>query len=139
MPFIYHGRLVYSDSDRSFEETDRVIIERVFPNVKWIREIPGIKRAVLLPNRYYYPKERGRTLDKNPEDYFVLSCLEKGLSLDSIGLWLDICIERFQGVNSDGITRRIYADKESVLRFDRRKVIYYFKGIARGKITVDER
>jgi len=119
------------EPEKSFDEIDKIILGSVLPNVEtWI----GL--YTLLPNSYF--GERGPTRKHDPRKYFVLSCLEAGLSYVEVGLWLDTCLEKYVVQNSDGKTRYINSEQERSTRFDHRKPVYYFDGIARRYLRISE-
>jgi hypothetical protein len=142
MPFKHVKK---TEPQKDFEEIDKIICSEVIPNlipytIDYLpsTEDPKFKIYVLLPNAKpsLFPQEKGPMKNQDHNKYFGLKSLDAGLSYSELGLWLDICLDKYTTEHVDGITRYIYADKESICRFDERKPIYYHQGIARNYLSV---
>ncbi len=120
MPFLYHKTEI-KGATRDFETLNEIITQEIVPAVNWK---PWL---VILPNGCpsLYLNETGSVLSHNPKEYFALACMRKGLHLADVGLWLDVVLDRHE---------HVYAENESILRFDRRKPIYFFGGTGRRNL-----
>ena len=133
MPFFYRDKEVKSAGE--FGKIDERIVSSVLPFMDWM--YPPLDGSVgghiaILPNTCpRYGKE-----PSSPEKYLALSCKKSGLNYEEIGLWLDVCLKRFNVTSCDGRTRQITAEKETNFRFDRRKYIYISGGICRKYLVV---
>jgi len=130
MPIIYRGREIPSSSD--FVGIDKAVLDEVFPDLRWRDYGRDGKSIVILPNfrKQLIRKDAGPLYEHNPQDYFALMCVEKGLSLGDAGFWIDESVKVFQRDLSTGQKLIVKADGSSILRFDRRKPYYYIQGHA---------
>lgn len=133
MPF--RGRIKLGDLNKTFEEIDRVVISKVYPNLIWI-PYSGGRQIYILPNYLKMPSHQGPTKEKNPRKFFALECLDNGLSYAETELWLDTCFDKFIVKHTDGVTREITAHNERIFRLDRRKPIYYFDNVPKSGLGI---
>jgi len=129
MPFRNHEQ----KPNKTFSEIDRLIIQRVFPTLKFNNYGSGSVTKI-YPNSRITSISKGGTTD--PAEYLVLQSLKEGLNLEEIGFWLDSCLDVQQIRNSDGVTRRFRPSNDPMTWFDRRKLIYYYQGIPQGSLIV---
>ena len=134
MPF---GNVKKEEPKRSFEAIDEIVCG-VFPNLDWRNYGTTSKYIYLLPciKSIYEPDHKDPTLSKDPREFMVVGCLEKGLSFAETGLWLDYCLGEHIVVNSDGLKRQITAESSRGNGFDQRKPNYSFEGTYRNMIVV---
>ena len=141
MPFKYlrnSGKI-----EKDFELCDRLIftdvLPKMHPHLRLERENQIQTQYLILPNGRpsLYPSQAGALRSHNPKDYFVLMALSEGLSFAEIELWLDTCSSS-NVVHFDKKKRSISTGKASLLRFDRRKPIYYFNGVGRQFLWIVE-
>lgn len=123
MPFIYHGKKI--EGTGRLEVISRKTISEVLSSILWEREGSRMRKTIILPNGYYYQNERGKMAAKDPRKYIALAFMARGIPLGGVGLWFDSVIEQGSLIESTGLGVGVHASPESLLRFDRRKPIYY--------------
>lgn len=142
MPFLFYREVIkgiQSSSKvlhpRNIQLIDRIVVERVFPQIEWVASGGNIARSTtqhfaILPNGLPLLFGEGSTSYHHadvlePRKYFALLCMEQGLALGDIGLWLDYFSANFGATHIDGRSRQVVPCVEKIHRFDCRKKIYF--------------
>ncbi|HLC52924.1 MAG TPA: hypothetical protein VJK03_00100, partial [Candidatus Nanoarchaeia archaeon] len=100
------------------------IVPKNLPELKWSQDGGEWKRIRISSNFL-------RVIESpNPSDCFVRYYKNSGLFLCDLGLWIDECLNREYVKHSDGVERRWRTESETLLRFDRRKHIYFYHNTA---------